>query len=1152
MDVAVSEDGLYAFGGVQRGSVELAAVYLGDVEKYLDERFEEEEENDDLHAGRDERETPGLLDLLQVDRHADAKLKGFGACARLWNGWERAVKSGERPEYLLFTGKGIKNIHIWSYKPSRLEKNEESVWTCLYDTPGNGTSINQLYFRHNLHGTLQGISKSDDQKLRVWDLSYEQKRIANSNGTGESDGKDRPKRPDYVDMASTEGTVGVCGPYAFASGSLGGMHDLINVVGLDADDASSPYNCTQLALPSADGSGDLPVSGRPSRTGRTGRQQRGDLKSVVHVAGLVFDASHALLQLSDGSVVHYLHDDRNGHPLLLQSPPSLCATCVDDDISIGMPQQPQNKRMALARVGSQGMVLFAVSSFNENSSRGAIMLRALPGSANDNVKSVGRLRKYWGFNGLRRKRNKQMPLLKESSRSSSPTFDGVVLVKGTPLVAAKISKKPNAISPSELPVSATKKTKKVESPTEPVKSSHLDKKRSQKEGFGLEPILESTPVAQKSTATSVSKKRPSEESSGQKQTNSRVESTLMMKNDTDKADKLIRISKKRPSEERAVQKQTKSRVQCTPVAAMKNATEKADTSSRVSKKISPEESCGQKQSKSRVECTPVVVRKNTTEKVDTLSRISKKISPKEGVGQKKTNNRVECTPVAEMKNAPEKADISSRISKKKRPAEEGLRTEQRSIQVECTPVSAKIKIKVKKRPLEDGSGIKPKVNSQLECTPVPDIKGQKKTPKPLEPTVKASKPINLSNRQPTEQGQRLEQKDWKVDSEKGGNAPSLLEPAASTIKPSHPSKSPSTESLMLEQTDSTPVPSTKGNNSTSAREVTPGVFSPAPLKPTTETDKGRCPSKKRSSEIGLEPEPMDSQLESIVQESVHSPKRSITDVEELDSTDVRVATKKQKTTQENLDVIAEKKAHSAQKPPPSSPKKRGRKRIQSPKTSPKATTESSPAKEAVPEPEAAPEFNNRKVGFLGMTIVENKFEKKFSESCHQPREHPPLLCEQLPDSTIDSRLLANASTLPPNFFATEITTKAKSLENVHFKRHCEERRALAAKHRAEHEMIRKKVLHSIRYTLSSWDMELDSTRSHSAIADSAKSWFDDALLGHQEMLNDMLDRQMLEAESLAARHTADLPNESAPTLQVSFPFPEVFEQARQELMSMLK
>ena len=97
IDVAVSEDGLYAFGGVLRGSVELAAVYLGDVETYLDERMAGTEE---------EKSTVGLLDLVKVDRHADAKLKGFGAVARLWNGWDR--NKYERPEYLLCTGKGIK------------------------------------------------------------------------------------------------------------------------------------------------------------------------------------------------------------------------------------------------------------------------------------------------------------------------------------------------------------------------------------------------------------------------------------------------------------------------------------------------------------------------------------------------------------------------------------------------------------------------------------------------------------------------------------------------------------------------------------------------------------------------------------------------------------------------------------------------------------------------------------------------------------------------------------------------------------------------------------------------------------------------------------------------------------------------------------
>jgi hypothetical protein len=100
MDVAVSEDGLYAFGGVLRGSVELAAVYLGDAENYLNDRFATGKAAEDVS-------NVGLLDLVRVDRHADAKLKGFGAVARLWNGWEK-TRAGDRPEYLLFTGKGIK------------------------------------------------------------------------------------------------------------------------------------------------------------------------------------------------------------------------------------------------------------------------------------------------------------------------------------------------------------------------------------------------------------------------------------------------------------------------------------------------------------------------------------------------------------------------------------------------------------------------------------------------------------------------------------------------------------------------------------------------------------------------------------------------------------------------------------------------------------------------------------------------------------------------------------------------------------------------------------------------------------------------------------------------------------------------------------
>jgi hypothetical protein len=47
----------------------------------------------------------------------------------------------------------------------------------------------------------------------------------------------------------------------------------------------------------------------------------------------------------------------------------------------------------------------------------------------------------------------------------------------------------------------------------------------------------------------------------------------------------------------------------------------------------------------------------------------------------------------------------------------------------------------------------------------------------------------------------------------------------------------------------------------------------------------------------------------------------------------------------------------------------------------------------------------------------------------------------------------------------------------------------------------------------------------------------------------LMERQVLEAESLAAKQTLGLVGKRAPTLQVSFPFPEVFEQARSELCS---
>ena len=95
MDIDCCEDGRFAFGGVLRGSTELVAVDLSQIEKYHDDYLDKD--GNVKGAKRD------ILDLIKVYRNSDAKLKGFGACIRL--------KNTDKLEYRLFTGKGIKVRH---------------------------------------------------------------------------------------------------------------------------------------------------------------------------------------------------------------------------------------------------------------------------------------------------------------------------------------------------------------------------------------------------------------------------------------------------------------------------------------------------------------------------------------------------------------------------------------------------------------------------------------------------------------------------------------------------------------------------------------------------------------------------------------------------------------------------------------------------------------------------------------------------------------------------------------------------------------------------------------------------------------------------------------------------------------------------------
>ncbi|KAI2510477.1 hypothetical protein MHU86_3897 [Fragilaria crotonensis] len=95
---------------------------------------------------------------------------------------------------------------------------------------------------------------------------------------------------------------------------------------------------------------------------------------------------------------------------------------------------------------------------------------------------------------------------------------------------------------------------------------------------------------------------------------------------------------------------------------------------------------------------------------------------------------------------------------------------------------------------------------------------------------------------------------------------------------------------------------------------------------------------------------------------------------------------------------------------------------------------------------------------------------------------------------------------------------------------------LALEHRAAHEMLRNQVLEAVPQLLRSmWSQE-----GTSAIND-IKNALEEVINDYTETLDDLLFRQEMEASALAA--TLFLPYTPA----VSFPFPEVFDQARRTL-----
>jgi WD40 repeat protein len=316
MTVDCSRDGAYAFAGVTRGSMELTAVHL----EPLETNYEKTENNTSKNNN--------MLDHLTVYRYANAKLRGFGACARV---------DAHPNKYLLLCGKGIKNIHVWSFEPPTI-CSDEPTWTILYNCVTNGNSITQLYFRHNGNdNTLYALSKSQQQKLRVWDLSSEL--VADEK---------RPSRPPFEDVVNTESCLGVAGSFVLCGGDE--LYNQMAIVSLDAD-TRDLYNLTELALP-----GVTPLDG-----GRR-RQQRGDLKNIEAVAGMTLDGGQALLELNDKTLVQYTHQ---------AALPKL--TLVENST---LPEG-WTRTLCVSRIAPTGTAVAGVAVYNPAAGKGSISMWSL-------------------------------------------------------------------------------------------------------------------------------------------------------------------------------------------------------------------------------------------------------------------------------------------------------------------------------------------------------------------------------------------------------------------------------------------------------------------------------------------------------------------------------------------------------------------------------------------------------------------------------------------------------------------------------------------------------------------------------------------------------------------------------------------------------
>lgn len=153
LTVKVTEDSRLCFAGVHKGSMEMLALDLSRLPGWPED-------------GSTLRKRVKYEELITTSSYSDPKLRGFGAVVRVQADKGTVISAGENgSKYILACGRGIKNVHIWTFTP---DSPGGAQWSFVYDVASNGNTIESVGFRD---GGRQAISKSAGMCVRMWNMS---------------------------------------------------------------------------------------------------------------------------------------------------------------------------------------------------------------------------------------------------------------------------------------------------------------------------------------------------------------------------------------------------------------------------------------------------------------------------------------------------------------------------------------------------------------------------------------------------------------------------------------------------------------------------------------------------------------------------------------------------------------------------------------------------------------------------------------------------------------------------------------------------------------------------------------------------------------------------------------------------------------------